>query len=81
VALTLQKLCEKRAGRSHSQYEDPHGVGKTVSQERGTPGTGRNPLCIAGIGPECAGRCLDGQEWDGEYLPNDVQNGLVCASL
>jgi hypothetical protein len=33
VALALQKLCEERAGRSRSQNEDPHGVGKTVSQD------------------------------------------------
>jgi len=33
VALALQKLCEERSGRSRSQNEDPHGVGKTVSQD------------------------------------------------
>ena len=33
VALALQKLCKEGAGRSRSENEDPHGVGKTVSQE------------------------------------------------
>src|SRR5881394_2555755 len=33
VALALQKLCKEGAGRSRSENEDPHGVGKTVSQD------------------------------------------------
>ena len=33
VPLALQKLCKERAGGSRSQNEDPHGVGKTVSQD------------------------------------------------
>jgi hypothetical protein len=34
VALTVKKLREEGAGRPRSQDEDPHGVGKTVPQEK-----------------------------------------------
>src|SRR2546430_11871109 len=37
VALALQKLCKEGAGGSRSENEDPHGVGKTVSQDPAGP--------------------------------------------
>jgi hypothetical protein len=43
VALPFEKLCEERAGRPRSQYEDPHGAGKTVSQSYGRYGPDECP--------------------------------------
>jgi hypothetical protein len=58
VALPLQKLCEERAGRSRSQNEDPHGLGKTVPQEMRVAGRGRRRRFAARISRKrVAGRC------------------------
>ncbi|MGB6496188.1 MAG: hypothetical protein WBF09_04265, partial [Candidatus Acidiferrum sp.] len=35
MSLTLEKLCQKGAGRSGTEHEDPHGVAKTVSHTAG----------------------------------------------
>src|SRR5229473_59434 len=47
MSLPLQQLCEKGAGRSGPQNEDPHGVAKTLSQSE-------RPLRLAfGVSPNC----------------------------
>jgi hypothetical protein len=40
VPLSVEKLCEERAGRPRSQNEDPHGVKETLSQEGLRPSAG-----------------------------------------
>jgi hypothetical protein len=46
VPLSLEELCEERAGRAGAQNEDLHDVAKTVSQTFGESGGGRSGMCL-----------------------------------
>src|SRR5439155_19514029 len=52
MSLPLQQLCEKGAGRSGPQNEDPHGVAKTLSQSERPLRLAFGVAPIAPLGPE-----------------------------